>query len=129
MGGPVFRILHLQRAALCAPEMRSEGGGALRPKAKEQHAKGKPLPHPWRIYAGADSDADSDGNGRRPPTATTPARTASSPPSSPAPPLSPSSAVPPFGLDSAVSPRDLHASPGDAAIAAAASSIKAARHA
>mmetsp|Transcript_38102 Transcript_38102/g.126205 ORF Transcript_38102/g.126205 Transcript_38102/m.126205 type:complete len:271 (+) Transcript_38102:401-1213(+) len=37
-----------ERAALCAPEMRSEGGGALRPKAKEQHAKGKPLPHPWR---------------------------------------------------------------------------------
>jgi hypothetical protein len=37
-----------ERAALCAPEMRSEGGGALRPEAKEQRAKGKPLPHPWR---------------------------------------------------------------------------------
>lgn len=37
-----------ERAALCAPEMRSEGGEALRPKAKEQRAKGKPLPHPWR---------------------------------------------------------------------------------
>ena len=52
----------------------------------------------------------------------TSARTTSSSPSSPAPLLAPSPAVPPPGLDSAVS-RDLHASPGDAAVAVASSRL------